>query len=92
VVFQLDVDVPGVVDLTAGVALDAVGLTMGDVAADDHRPCQRVGGAAAWLGRCGLLVPSARAAGGNLVIFFDAIDAAADIHVRTHEVIERRSD
>ena len=40
--------------------------------------CQAVGGAVAWLGYDGLLVPSARADGSNIVILVDAL--AAETH------------
>jgi len=68
VLYEVEVSVPGLVDLTGPGALAAVGLSAADVAADSHVACQQVGGAAAWLGRGGLLVPSARDAGSNLVI------------------------
>lgn len=68
VLYELAADVPDIVDLTSSAALHAVGLSMAEVASDDHSPCQHVGAAVAWLGRGGLLVPSARRAGHNLVI------------------------
>lgn len=68
VIYELEVDVPAVIDLTGEGALEAVGLTMSDVTADDFVACQQVGGAAAFLGASGLRVPSARRAGENLVI------------------------
>lgn len=68
VLYELAIDVDTVVDLTDPEALAATGLTMGDVASDDHTACQLVGGAIAWLGRGGVLVPSARRAGDNMVI------------------------
>ncbi len=68
VLYELEVDVVGVIDLTQAGALEAVGLTIVDVASDDMTACQRVGGAVAWLGRGGLLVPSARRHGDNMVI------------------------
>lgn len=68
VLYQLAADVPDVVDLTKPGALDLVGLTMAEISSDDHGACQRVGAAVAWLGRGGLLVPSARRAGHNIVI------------------------
>jgi len=35
----------------------------------EHAACQMIGGAVEWLGHDGLLVPSARSEGTNLVIF-----------------------
>ena len=68
VLYELQVDVNDVVDLTAPGALQSVGLSLADVANDDPSACQAVGGAASWLGRGGLLVPSARSDGHNMVI------------------------
>ncbi|MCA0180379.1 MAG: RES family NAD+ phosphorylase [Actinobacteria bacterium] len=68
VLYELAVDVDDLVDLTAPEALSAAGLTMADVDADDHSACRKVGGAIAWIGRGGILVPSARHAGANMVI------------------------
>lgn len=68
VLYELSIDVGEVVDLTDPAALAATGLTMADVGSDDHTACRRVGGAIAWLGRGGILVPSARRAGDNMVI------------------------
>lgn len=72
VLYELDVEITEVVDLTGPAALAAAGLTMNDVGDDDFSACQRVGGAVSFLGRGGLLVPSARRAGDNLVILIGA--------------------
>ncbi len=91
------VDVVDVVELTTPAALAAVGLTLDDVhadlnvRADVQSPCQRVGGAAAWLERGGLLVPSARASGGNLVILVGTLGLDDDLDVVGQEVIEDRT-
>jgi RES domain-containing protein len=62
------------VDLT-GDRYQQVGLTASDLVADDFAACQGVGGAVAWMGYDGLLVPSARADGGNIVILVDSLAA-----------------
>ncbi len=49
--------------------LDHLGLTVDMLGSFDLEPCQAVGGAIATLGRDGMLVPSARTRGTNLVIF-----------------------
>ena len=67
--YQLQVRLSSVIDLTGASSLAVVGLgttTIGDI---DVGLTQQVGGVAAWLGRDGILVPSARHAGTNLVIF-----------------------
>ena len=97
VMYEVEVSVTDVVDLTTPAALAAVGLTLDDVHADLNviagvqNPCQRVGGAAAWLERGGLLVPSARASGGNLVILVGTLGLDDDLEVVAQEVIEDRT-
>ncbi len=68
VLYELAVEVDQVVDLTDPASLASVGLTMADIASDDFTACQRIGGAIAWLGHGGILVPSARRDGDNMVI------------------------
>lgn len=50
-------------------ALDHLGATAEVIAAIDLGPCQMIGGAVAWLEYDGMIVPSARHKGSNLVIF-----------------------
>lgn len=87
VLYQVEISVTGLVDLTQASALTAVGLSPDDVASDDHSACQRVGGAAAWLGRGGLLVPSARAGGANFVILVAASGLDDDLTIVRQEVV-----
>jgi len=73
--YEIRVSVAGVLDLRPPGRLADLGITAAELAADDCTACQRIGGAAAWLSRGGLLVPSARRPGGsNLVIFPHAQD------------------
>lgn len=74
VLYELHVTLDTVVNLTED-RYKQVGLTEADLISDDFDACQRVGGAVAWLGYDGLLVPSARAAGGNVVILVDNLAA-----------------
>ena len=90
VLYQVEVAVVGLVDLAQAGALAAVGLTLADVHADDFEACQAVGGAAAWLGRGGLLVPSARSEGSNLVILVGDLGLDEDLGVVDREVVEER--
>lgn len=84
--YEVEVSVADLVDFTAPDALAAVGLDLDtDVRGDDWDACRRVGGAAAWLGRGGLIVPSARAAGSNLVILVGA--GPGDLTILIHEVV-----
>ena len=74
--YRLQISIGGVLDLRDEGVLLRVGLTEGDIGSDSFAACQRVGGAAHWLGRAGLLVPSVRhPTGSNLVIFTDNVDA-----------------
>jgi RES domain-containing protein len=84
--YRLRVTVAGVLDLRADRLLDELGVNATRLAADDHTACQRVGGAAAWLSRGGLLVPSARRPGGsNLVIFPHAQDPNYEFEIVSKE-------
>jgi len=53
VLYEVEVSVPALVDLTGPGALAPVGLSAAHVAADSHVACQQVGGTAAWLERRG---------------------------------------
>lgn len=86
VLYELAVDVDEVVDLTDPAALAAVGLTMDDILSDDHGACRKVGGAMAWLGRGGILVPSARRSGDNMVILVGP-GGEAEIERVSHEIL-----
>ena len=68
-VYEIDIALTSVVDLTGSEALVSLDLASDDIAGDDMTACQQIGGAAAWLGRDGVLVPSARSDAVNLVIF-----------------------
>ena len=79
--YRISVRLRRVVDLRDPADLALVGITDVELVADDFTSCQKVGGAAQLLGNDGLLVPSARADGVNLVIYpnddyeFDVIDS-----------------
>jgi RES domain-containing protein len=68
--YQLDVALSSVLDLSTPQALASVGLKIDELAAIDHTKCQIVGGAVEYMAHDGLLVPSARhPEGKNLVIY-----------------------
>lgn len=69
VVYRIQVTLNSVVDLSARATLFKLGLQERSLASIDHCDCQAIGGAVEWLEHDGLLVPSARASGVNLVIF-----------------------
>ena len=58
-----------VVDLSDWKLLKQLGVEASAFEADDYTTTQAVGGLAEWLGCDGIIVPSARHSGGNLVVF-----------------------
>lgn len=87
VLYTIRVSVSSVIDLTAPGLLAGLGISADVLSGPDHEPCRVIGSAVTWLGHDGLLVPSARRAGGtNLVIYQQ--DPPADVfHVLSEEVI-----
>jgi RES domain-containing protein len=83
-VYQIEVVLNSVLDLSDSSILAGLWVNEESLASIDHSNCQGIGGAVEWLGHDGLLVPSARAEGVNLVIFpnrkkpnyrFDVLDS-----------------
>jgi RES domain-containing protein len=68
-VHKLRVKLRRVIDLSTESAIDSLGLRLTDIHGPNRTISQNIGGAVAWLQYGGLLVPSARAAGTNLVVF-----------------------
>jgi RES domain-containing protein len=70
VVYRIHVEIDEVVDLAkATKALESMGLTTSRLLSDTWTDSQAIGNTIAWLGRGGLLVPSARGIKKNLVIY-----------------------
>ena len=68
--YTIDVCVSAVVDLTASLsALEELGIGFAELFADDMKASQEIGRLVTWLEYGGLIVPSARASGKNLVIY-----------------------
>lgn len=85
--YTIQVSLKHVIDLTAIGLLDQLGITDAVLAGADHSACRTVGGAVNWLGHDGLLVPSARRAGGtNLVIYRQDL-STSDFDITDEEVI-----
>ena len=81
---------PALLDLTDAGRLAAIGVTEEDFESIPWEPCQRVGGAVAWLGHDGLLIPSVRDNdGSNLVIFTANQPPKSEIVVQGSHVIQR---
>lgn len=68
VLHELRVELARVIDLSSFDRLVALGPSEEDFRSDDHAACQHIGGAVAWLGCDGMLVPSLRHDGVNLVV------------------------
>ena len=86
--YELKVELESVIDLTPEELLAAVGIGHAELEALDFSTCQIVGGAVAWLEHDGLLVPSARIDGTNLVIFPIAHDPEQEWAIVNSEVLE----
>jgi RES domain-containing protein len=69
VLHTVKVRLHSVVDLCDRELLADLGVGQEELGATDHTACRQVGGAVEWLGHDGLLVPSARSPGTNLVIY-----------------------
>ena len=76
VLYRMHVELERVVELD-DKGLEAVRLSPHDVESDDWGPCQAIGAAAAWLGYDGLVVPSARSTGENVVILLNELSPDA---------------
>lgn len=68
-IYTLKLALTSVLDLTDVELLRDLGVGAAELAADDMTTCRQLGGAAHWLERDGLLLPSARSSNTNLVIF-----------------------
>jgi RES domain-containing protein len=81
-IYELEVVIANLLDLTNDADLAAVGIDEDDLDAIPWESCQRIGGAVAWLEHDGLLVPSIRDSGGtNLVIFTSNQPPEAEIQI-----------
>jgi len=68
-IYALKLTLTSVLDLTDVQLLRDLGVGTSELTADDMTACRRLGGAAHWLKRDGLLLTSARSSNTNLVIF-----------------------
>jgi RES domain-containing protein len=85
---QIEVDLEQVADFQDMSRLSSIGVTPDELISAELTVCQNVGGASAWLGRAGLLVPSARAEGSNLVVFVNEIDPEAGLDIVSSETLD----
>jgi len=82
---ELSIRLERVLDLRDPAVLRRLGLSDAELRSNDHTACRLVGGTAESLGFDGMLVPSARGSGANLVVFerrispsFEAVELAQE--------------
>ena len=90
--YEIHVRLGKILDLSSGPVLRDLGLDKREISKIDHTACQRIGGAAEWLEHDGILVPSARHSGLNLVIFPRNQGPDAEFEIVGSEVISRGRD
>ena len=88
---ELDVRLSRVADLTDPAVLERFGVTIEHLAELDFTPSQEVGAALAAAGYDGMLVPSARADGVNLVILGASPESGAVVVVGSEPVAETQT-
>lgn len=88
-IYGIAVTLGSALDLTDRAALACLGVGEAELESLDHTACQRIGGAVEWLGHDGLLVPSARGPGTNLVIFPNQQRADYEFRVIDAEVLPK---
>ena len=89
-IYRIGVKLSSVLDLRDHSVLQDVAFPPEELESIEYRHCQEVGGAVAWLGSDGLLIPSARKRGGsNLVIFTASQTQDTDFEVIDSEEIAR---
>lgn len=85
---RLKVSFSNILDLSSELTLKRLGISKAEIASLDFTACQQVGGAAAHLGHDGILVPSARHGGLNLVVFVANSTADSAIQATESELID----
>lgn len=88
--YRYSVELSALLDLREAEARAAVGLTEAHVTDDDLGPCQAVGEAAHYLGREGVIAPSATGAGTVLAVFFDRLAAGSFVRELDYETWQSR--
>src|ERR1700693_43375 len=86
-IYTIRISLGKALDLTSRDFLQDLGLAERDLLGDDRSRCQRIGAAVAWLAHDGVLVPSARSGGTNLVIYPTELDPASQFDVVDQESI-----
>jgi len=74
---------------TRGARWNPPGVDDEALSGDDHSRCQAIGGASALLHFDGIIVPSARSPGHNIVILFESGEPLPQVHVVESEALDR---
>lgn len=90
--YTIEVKLREVLDLSSKTLLGELGLTDKELSGIDYAACQALGGAVAWLEHDGLLVPSARGKGVNIVIYTASQSADAKFEVIETEELSSVED
>jgi RES domain-containing protein len=85
VIHKLRVSLASVVDLSLPGRLAALGIDDAALVGDDYSMCQSVGAAAAFLHLDGIIVPSVRSPGHNIVILFAGPQSVPEIQILESE-------
>lgn len=88
-IHRLQIRLKSVLDLSDRALLASLGVDDEALSSDDHSRCQAVGGAAAFLQSDGIIVPSARSPGQNIVILFGRAHLLPAVWVVESEVLDR---
>lgn len=83
--YRYGFELSALLDLREADARAAVGLTEAHISSDNLAPCQAVGEAAHYLGREGVIAPSATGAGAVLAVFFDRLAAGSFVRELDYE-------
>lgn len=86
-IFALRVKLQNALEIENFHQLEKLGVSERDFEGFDMSACQRIGWAVAWLGHDGLIVPSARADGQNLVIFPSRLSSEGALEVVEEEPV-----
>jgi RES domain-containing protein len=79
--YEVEIELQRVLDIREEGVLERLGVDADALRRYPSGECQAVGGGAAWLDFDGLLVPSGRASGSNLVAFVDHMDPDATLTI-----------
>ncbi|MGC2372888.1 MAG: RES family NAD+ phosphorylase [Solirubrobacteraceae bacterium] len=86
--YTLELSLASVLDLANNELLQDLGIGPTELTANDMVACRQLGGAAHWLERDGLLLPSARSPSTNLVIFPAKRPTEARFEIISAEAVE----